>query len=78
MGVARKSMVISDEEKRNTAFHEIGHALGFKHPENQHIPNMSTEISQPFIVTKQKYNNQLTSYIYYIHNTLNSTLLTTK
>ena len=33
MGVARKSMVISDEEKRNTAFHEIGHALvGLKLP----------------------------------------------
>jgi cell division protease FtsH len=33
MGVARKSMVISDVEKRNTAFHEIGHALvGLKLP----------------------------------------------
>jgi cell division protease FtsH len=33
MGVARKSMVISDTEKRNTAFHEIGHALvGLKLP----------------------------------------------
>jgi cell division protease FtsH len=27
MGVERKSMIISDEEKRNTAFHEAGHAL---------------------------------------------------
>jgi cell division protease FtsH len=27
MGVARKSMIISDEEKKNTAFHEAGHAL---------------------------------------------------
>ncbi len=27
MGVARRSMVISDEEKKNTAYHEIGHAL---------------------------------------------------
>jgi cell division protease FtsH len=27
MGVERKSMIISDEEKRTTAFHEAGHAL---------------------------------------------------
>jgi len=27
MGVERKSMIISDAEKRNTAFHEAGHAL---------------------------------------------------
>ncbi|MBW1713397.1 MAG: ATP-dependent zinc metalloprotease FtsH [Deltaproteobacteria bacterium] len=27
MGVERKSAIISDEEKRNTAFHEAGHAL---------------------------------------------------
>ncbi len=27
MGVARRSMVISDEEKKNTAYHEAGHAL---------------------------------------------------
>lgn len=27
MGVERKSMIISDEEKKNTAFHESGHAL---------------------------------------------------
>ena len=27
MGVERKSMIISEEEKRNTAYHEAGHAL---------------------------------------------------
>jgi cell division protease FtsH len=27
MGVERRSMIISEEEKRNTAFHEAGHAL---------------------------------------------------
>ena len=27
MGAERKSLIISDEEKRNTAFHEAGHAL---------------------------------------------------
>ena len=27
MGVERKSMIISDKEKRNTAYHEAGHAL---------------------------------------------------
>ncbi|MBF0486948.1 MAG: ATP-dependent zinc metalloprotease FtsH [Nitrospirae bacterium] len=27
MGVERRSMIISDEEKRNTAYHESGHAL---------------------------------------------------
>jgi len=27
MGVERKSMIITDEEKRNTAYHEAGHAL---------------------------------------------------
>lgn len=27
MGVARRSMVISDKEKKNTAYHEAGHAL---------------------------------------------------
>jgi cell division protease FtsH len=27
MGTERKSMIISEKEKRNTAFHEVGHAL---------------------------------------------------
>jgi len=27
MGVERKSMILSDEEKRNTAYHEAGHAM---------------------------------------------------
>ena len=27
MGVERKSMIISETEKKNTAFHEAGHAL---------------------------------------------------
>lgn len=27
MGIARKSMIISDKEKRNTAYHEAGHTL---------------------------------------------------
>jgi cell division protease FtsH len=27
MGTERKSMIMSEEEKRNTAFHEVGHAL---------------------------------------------------
>ena len=27
MGVERKSLIISDAEKRNTAYHEAGHAL---------------------------------------------------
>ena len=27
MGVERRSMFINDEEKKNTAYHEAGHAL---------------------------------------------------
>jgi cell division protease FtsH len=30
MGVERKSMIISDEEKKNTAYHEAGHTLAAK------------------------------------------------
>lgn len=42
MGVARKSMVISDKEKRNTAFHEAGHAIvGMKLPETDPVHKVS-------------------------------------
>ncbi|HVO84656.1 MAG TPA: cell division protein FtsH, partial [Syntrophobacteria bacterium] len=30
MGTERKSMIMSEEEKRNTAYHEVGHALASK------------------------------------------------
>jgi cell division protease FtsH len=30
MGTERKSMIMSEEEKRNTAYHEVGHALAAK------------------------------------------------
>ncbi|HLJ50858.1 MAG TPA: ATP-dependent zinc metalloprotease FtsH [Bryobacteraceae bacterium] len=39
MGVERKSLIISDEEKRNTAYHEAGHALvaaSLKHADPLH------------------------------------------
>ena len=42
MGVARKSMVISDHEKRNTAFHEAGHTIvGLKLPGNDPVHKVS-------------------------------------
>jgi len=42
MGVERRSMVISDEEKRNTAFHEMGHAIvGLKLPQTDPIHKVS-------------------------------------
>ncbi|MCT4642902.1 MAG: ATP-dependent zinc metalloprotease FtsH [Bacteriovoracaceae bacterium] len=42
MGVERKSMMISDEEKQNTAYHEIGHALvGLKLPHTDRIHKVS-------------------------------------
>ncbi|MBN1593391.1 MAG: ATP-dependent zinc metalloprotease FtsH [Candidatus Coatesbacteria bacterium] len=39
MGVERRSLIITDEEKRNTAYHEAGHALIaelLKHPDPVH------------------------------------------
>ncbi len=42
MGVERKSMMISDEEKRNTAFHEAGHVIvGQALPGNDPIHKVS-------------------------------------
>jgi cell division protease FtsH len=42
MGVARKSMVISDKEKRVTAYHEAGHTLvGMKLPETDPLHKVS-------------------------------------
>ncbi len=38
MGAERKSMVMSEDEKRNTAFHEAGHAIvGLKVPEHDPV-----------------------------------------
>ncbi|MCX7553966.1 ATP-dependent zinc metalloprotease FtsH [Marinicella sp. S1101] len=38
MGAERKSMVMKDEEKRNTAYHEAGHAIvGLKVPEHDPV-----------------------------------------
>jgi len=38
MGVERRSMVMSDEEKRNTAYHEAGHVIvGFNMPEHDPV-----------------------------------------
>ncbi len=42
MGTERKSMVMSEEEKRNTAFHEAGHAIiGFLMPEHDPVYKVS-------------------------------------
>ena len=42
MGVERKSMMISDEEKRNTAFHESGHVIvGLSLPGNDPVHKVS-------------------------------------
>ena len=42
MGVARRSMVISDKEKKNTAYHEAGHTLvGMHLPETDPIHKVS-------------------------------------
>lgn len=42
MGVARKSMVISEKEKRNTAYHEAGHTLvGLNLPQTDPIHKVS-------------------------------------
>ena len=42
MGVERKSLMISDEEKRNTAFHEVGHVIvGLALPGNDPVHKVS-------------------------------------
>ncbi len=42
MGPERRSMVVSDQEKRNTAFHEAGHALvGLKLPNTDPVHKVS-------------------------------------
>ena len=42
MGVERKSMMISDDEKRNTAFHEAGHVIvGLSLPGNDPVHKVS-------------------------------------
>ena len=42
MGVERKSMMISDDEKRNTAFHEAGHTIvGLSLPGNDPVHKVS-------------------------------------
>ncbi len=42
MGVERKSLMISDEEKRNTAYHEVGHVIvGLALPGNDPVHKVS-------------------------------------
>jgi cell division protease FtsH len=73
MGVARKSMVISDHEKRNTAFHEAGHTIvGLKLPGNDPVHKVSiiprggalgVTVTLPdedkLSITKERANNQI-------------------
>ena len=73
MGVERKSMMISDEEKRNTAYHEAGHCIvGLSLPGNDPIHKVSiiprggalgVTVTLPnedrLSMSKEKANNQI-------------------
>ena len=71
MGAERKSMVISNEEKRVTAYHEAGHTLvGLKVPERRpraqghhhsarHGAGVTQQLPEGEIVTATRRNNLL-------------------